>query len=422
MKILVYPIKLAIGGAQINAVDLAAGVRDLGHDVTVFSRPGPLVELVRTRGLHYIAAPRPGPLRPSLAVMRALRRVTVEEGIDVIHAWGPNPWLEAFYSAQLVAGVPLVASFMDMAYVDYLPKTGPLIVGTRQVLGEARRARRGRVEVIEPPIDTDENHPSLDGSGFRRGHDIGPTELLIVIVSRLALHLKLESLERIIDTVAALAREMPVRLAVVGDGPARHVLEARAEVVNQDLGREIVTLTGAMADPRPAYAAADVVVGMGSSILRGMAFERPSLVLGERGFWMLVGPETIDRFLSQGFYGIGDGGSSPESLCAELRELLEDEPRRRDLGRFSRDLVCERFSVRAACLSLERVYGDVANHPIPVGASLIDGVGTALRLLLDKTRRELRPVAARLRRGAGGALQTEAGQWPPPVLNGRDRP
>jgi len=422
MRILVYPIRLAIGGAQINAVDLATGVRDLGHDVIVFSRPGPLIGVVRRHGLRYIQAPRPGPVRPSVAVMRALRRVAVGEGIDLVHAWGPNPWLEAFYSVQITTGIPLVASFMDMTYVNHLPKTGPLIVGTPHVLGEARRARRGRVEVIEPPIDTDENHPSVDGSGFRRGHDIGPTEFVIVIVSRLALHLKLESLERIIEATAALAREIPVRLAVVGDGPARPALEARAQAVNQGLGREIVTLTGAMADPRPAYAAADVVVGMGSSILRGLAFEKPSLVLGERGFWMLVSPETIDRFLSEGFYGIGDGNASTESFCAELRELLEDAPRRRELGQFSRTLVCERFSVRAASLSLERLYQDIASHPVPVAASLIDGAGTALRLLLDKTSGRPRPAAARLSRGVESALEPEAGQWPRPALRRRDEP
>jgi len=137
---------------------------------------------------------------------------------------------------------------------------------------------------------------------------------------------------------------------------------------------------------------------------------------------MLVGPETIDRFLSQGFYGIGNGDRSIESLCAELRKLLEDERRRRDLGRFSRSLVCERFSVRAASLSLERVYHDIASHPVPVATSLVDGASTALRLLLDKTDRRLRPVAARLWRGVGGPPDPGIGQRQGPALGTRDRP
>ena len=43
MRILVYPHDLAIGGSQINAVDLAAGAAAAGHAVVIYGRPGPLV-------------------------------------------------------------------------------------------------------------------------------------------------------------------------------------------------------------------------------------------------------------------------------------------------------------------------------------------------------------------------------------------
>ena len=40
MRIVVYPHRLEIGGSQINAIELAAAVRDLGHEVIVFGQPG----------------------------------------------------------------------------------------------------------------------------------------------------------------------------------------------------------------------------------------------------------------------------------------------------------------------------------------------------------------------------------------------
>ena len=52
----------------------------------------------------------------------------------------------------------------------------------------------------------------------------------------------------------------------------------------QTAGRQVVLLTGEIADPRPAYAAADVVVGQGGSALRGMAFGKPLVVVGEGRF------------------------------------------------------------------------------------------------------------------------------------------
>ena len=53
-------------------------------------------------------------------------------------------------------------------------------------------------------------------------------------------------------------------------------------------GRQVVLLTGEIADPRSAYAAADVVVGQGGSALRGMAFGKPLIVVGEEGFSELL--------------------------------------------------------------------------------------------------------------------------------------
>ncbi len=68
-----------------------------------------------------------------------------------------------------------------------------------------------------------------------------------------------------------------------------------------------MVLTGAMVDPRPAYAAADVVVGMGGSALRGMAFGKAVIVVGERNFAEIFDPDTAERFYDRGIYGLGDG-------------------------------------------------------------------------------------------------------------------
>jgi glycosyltransferase involved in cell wall biosynthesis len=397
MKVLVFPVRLAIGGAQINAIDLAQGVKDRGHDVVVFSRPGPLLERVREQGLAYVPAPYPGRFRPSPPTIRALRQVVAGQGIDVVHAWGPNPSLEAFYGARIMAGVPVVASFMDMTFVDYLPGTVPLVVGTRRVEEEARRARPGPVELIEPPIDTDADHPSVDGTAFRQQHGVGASDLLLVVVSRIAYALKLESLRNAIGAVGRLADDLPVRLAVVGDGEARPMVEHEADGINRRLGREVVFLAGSMMDPRPAYAAADVVAGMGSSILRGMAFEKPALVLGERGFSKVVEPDTLDWFMYHGFYGSGNGEVSPELPALQLRGLLEDPSRRRELGSLSRRVVCERFSIRSASARLERVYRASIRHPSRTLETSADALNTAFRVARQKGRGAPARRAAKLR-------------------------
>ena len=97
---------------------------------------------------------------------------------------------------------------------------------------------------------------------------------------------------------------------------------------NRGEDRRVVVLTGQLADPRPAYSAADVILGMGSSALRGMAFGKPLVVQGERGFWELLTPDSASVFLRDGWYGVA---------CAHPTN--EHEGRSINCGRYSKELL-----------------------------------------------------------------------------------
>ena len=94
---------------------------------------------------------------------------------------------------------------------------------------------------------------------------------------------------------------------------------------NARAGRPVVLLAGELRDPRAAYAAADVCLGMGGSALRAMAFAKPLVVQGEGGFWELLTPDTVDRFLWTGWYGVGDDPARGAAVLADiLRPLLAE--------------------------------------------------------------------------------------------------
>jgi len=357
LRILVYAHDLSIGGSQINAIDLAAGVAAAGHQVFVYGIPGPLVEYIRQRGLPYIAARRlryrPAPSRIlQLAVLARTHR------LDLIHAYEWPPCLDAYFGTRLVVPVPVpvLCTVLSMAVMPIVPRSLPLIMGTEALAEQARQVQRGGVWVMEPPIDVERDHPDIDGQPFRTEHNAGWDELLIVSVSRLALDLKLDALVRVIDAAELLAERYRVRLLVVGDGPAHAALQCRAAAVNRRRGREVVTLVGPRLDPRQAYAAADVVVGMGSSALRALAIGRPVVVQGEQGFSEICEPGTVPIFLRQGFYGVGDNPVGAERLARQLETLLCDARRREALSRFGRSLVVERFSLRRAVGLLLNIY------------------------------------------------------------------
>lgn len=359
MKILVYPHDLNMGGSQTNAIELAAAVSGLGHECIVFGRRGTLCDRVEELGLEFVESHEPG-RRPSPRISRQLRQLAVDRDIDVVHGYEWPPGLEAAMAAERLPDVAAVCTIMSMAVAPFIPRWMPLVVGTQQISATEQSRGRLRVSLIEPPVDLDHNQPGdVEAvADFRRAHGLSDVPL-VVSVSRLVPDLKAEGLFTAIETAGRLARSRPFQLLIVGDGSSRSQLEQAAEKVNRNAGRRVVVFTGELADPRPAYAAADVVLGMGGSALRALAFGRPLIVQGERGFFRTLTPESVDLFRWQGWYGIGDATSSTGSttLEAQLAPLLVSAERRDVLGEFGSTVVKE-FSLEAAARRQVAIYRD----------------------------------------------------------------
>ena len=406
MKLLVAPHDLAIGGSQINAIDLAAGAADAGHDVAVYGVEGPLVDHIAARGLEYVPA-RPLRYRPAPSRIAQLATLARRRRLDLIHAYEWPPCLEAYYGAHLAGGVPLVCTVLSMSVTPLVPRSVPLIMGTAALGAAARRRHLAPVWVLEPPIDTDADRPGHDGSAFREAHGVGPDESLLVTVSRLAIDLKLDALVDAIDAADVLAADRPVRLLVVGGGPAAAALEERAAAVNARHAREVVRLCGPAADPRPAYAAADVVVGMGSSALRAMSIGRPVVVQGERGFSLPLEPSTLPYFLEHGFYGIGAGTGGGRQLAAHLEPLLAGRARRDELGRYGRQVVEDRFSLRRALTRQLAIYDEVRGSGCRTRAT--DAADAAARALQLEVRAHDPRIKRRRARSEAALLSAARG-------------
>ena len=415
MRLLVYPHDLGIGGSQINAIDLAVGVAEAGHDVTVYGIPGPLIDYIKQRGLPFLPAD-PMRYRPAPTRVAQLASIARKTNLDLIHAYEWPPCLDAYYGAGLVVGVPMVCTVLSMAVMPYVPASMPLIMGTADLGASARRVQEGEVWVLEPPIDVVQDHPGIDGSEFRSALNVPADQLLVVSVSRLAVDLKLDALVRAIDAVDVLASRHPVRLVLVGGGPAHDALTERASAVNKRWRREVISLPGPSLDPRPAYAAADVVVGMGSSALRAMAIGRPVVVQGENGFSEVVEPGTLELFLRQGFYGLGDSPPTADRLVDQLNGLLLNPGLRRDLGRYGTEVVSERFSLaRAVQIQLD-IYNQVVRKPVSSPfAGALRSAARALMVEIDNHN----PMRKRQSRRREQALLSAAccGQWPPKAMN-----
>lgn len=385
MKILMFAHQLDIGGSQTNAIDLATALRDLhGHDVVLFAAPGPMVKLVKERGIRFVAAPI-SPVHPSPARMCALRETVRCERPDLIHVWDWWQCLDAYYGVYLPMRIPMVVSDTLMETTRLLPKEVPTTFGTPELADQAKAMGRRRVGLVVPPVDIHWNAPdTVDPKAFRQQWGIGKQDILLVTVSRIVEQLKGESLLGTIEVVRRLGRQIPLRFVIVGEGSARAKLAQLAAHVNAELGRPAVLVTGPLLDPRPAYAAADIVVGMGGSALRGMAFEKPVIIVGEQGFSAPLTPDTAQSFYYKGIYGRGDCSFSNGALESDIRGLIERNGELAALGQFSRRFVVQHFSLEAVSAQLADFCRAAAAELPPLQAAAANAIRTSAIYLRER--------------------------------------
>lgn len=364
MRIIVCPHDMAMGGSQINALELAGCMKERGHNVLLYAPSGVLDGVSDDLGLNRVVAPTA--LYPSLSWVRGLKRVVKDFRPDLIHTYEWAPSMGAAYGVRPWLSVPQVMTVLSMDIPGFLPTDIPLIVGTQ---GLAEGVAAARVHVIEPLIDTELNRAS-DVAGARERIGVRDGELILSIVCRITDDLgKARGIIDAIEAIESVSHTRSLRMFIVGDGPAFDRVRVRAEESNSkntnDSDRNLVELVGEVPDPSDYYEASDIVLGMGSSILRAMSFAKPVIVQGEHGFGKLLTPGTAPQFLRDGFFGTGGNGAV--DLVGPLTDLVSDELMRQELGQWGRSLIEERFSLDSAAGRLDAIYRDALDLPARSG-------------------------------------------------------
>jgi hypothetical protein len=402
MRILIGLHHLVLGGDTINALELADRLRKRGDDVSLFALVDddgadvvpPLLEMAAQRSLPVWTFTRPRGAAERLRLVLSLARFARRQNFDVVHSFGHQDTYFLFVAMHGLAGVPLVVNDYAMTLTRGLPRRVPLVVGTRLVHDEGVRARPGATHLVEPPVDLEANRPGVsDRAQFRRRFDIADSEVLVVIVSRLVSSLKGEGLAGSIEAVRLLG-DAPVRLVIVGEGGSYRQISDHAAQVNTELGREAVVLAGPMIDPRPAYAAADVVLGMGHSGLRAMAFGKALVVLGEGGFARPLTPDLLSHIAYHGVYGNGSGGPVAERIAESLGPLVADPDLRARRGQLGLRVV-GRYGLDCAVDALQDIYRSACRSPRRWTTWAADATYMARTYAPAKARRAMTSVSVR---------------------------
>lgn len=359
-KVLVQVNNLALGGTQINAVDMASALKARGYKsvlvgpLDTLPKGGPsLFDVAAERAVQLETFERPA---STLAGAIAMSRLAARHQADLIHIYGSWTARSALWGPCLLGRRPLALTVYEMSVDPDTPRSPALVVGTRY-LAEELASRGEGVDLISPPVDLVRDAPSaVSGQTFAVRHGLAPNRLKIVTVTRLDADMKSLGVSLALEAMNRMG-DCGADLVIVGTGDAEELIRARAAQINARHGRKMVVLTGPLADPRGAYAAADIVVGMGGSAARGLAFGNPLVVTGEFGWFKTFNPETADGLFRNSFWSDEARPDAVNELIGCLRPLLADAGLRAALGSFGREFAEEHFGLEAMADRQAKIYG-----------------------------------------------------------------
>ncbi|GAA3924481.1 glycosyltransferase [Microbacterium invictum] len=357
MRVLVHLNSLELGGTQINAVDFAVAARAFGVDSILLGArdtvpAGPsLLDFAERRG---IAIETYEPKTSILARGRQVREIAKRHRAELVHvygSWGGGA-RPTYWGFACIGRRPWVQTVYEMEVSPKIKRHMPLVVGTGYLIDDLRD-RPAPTILISPPVDTDADRPDVaSGEVFRTEYDLEGD--LLVIVSRLDASMKSLPIGVAIEAMRDLADV--ATLVVVGTGDDAPRLRAMAARVNESVGRAAVRCIGAMADPRPAYAASDIMLGMGGSAARSLAAGKPLVVQGEAGWSQLFEESTAETLARNSYWSAEEVVAAVERLVGIVRPLLEDPSRRSELGDFGRRFAVARFGLTAMSHRLADFY------------------------------------------------------------------
>lgn len=381
MKIVHVITRLIVGGAQENTLLSCQGQHDLGHEVTLITGPpigpeGSLLERAQSHGYR-------------VEVLDAMRRAILpgrdwrtyreligrfrDIGPDVVHTHSSKAGIIGRWAARKAGVRRIVHTIHGLAFTastsravnrfyEWLERRAAPITHRIVCVADAMREQSlaagiGRADqyvtvysgmdtapFVEPPVPRDRIRSQL---GLRDG------DVAVGTIARL-FHLK--GHEDLLAMAPDLCRRYArLKFLWIGDGLLRPTFER--QIADMGLADRFI-LTGLVPPARIPELTNAMDVLVHPSRREGLARALPQ--------GQLAGCPVVTYDIDGNREGLIDGQTGycvpafdAVRLKAALVELLEDEPRRREMGARGREFALGRFDTKVMIQGLERVYASI---------------------------------------------------------------
>lgn len=368
-RILMVTMGLDIGGAETHIVELAKQLKTMGHDVAVVSNGGVYVEEIIAAGIRHHSAPLNRRSIPCmLRSLMALRHIIRQEKPDVVHAHARIPGFLCGL-LQPVMKFPFVTTahwvFDTGGGLRWLTNWGQRTIAVSDDIKAYLMREYGvaeeHIRITINGIDTDKFSPEVSGEAVQKEFGLDPARPIVSYVSRMDADRALVA-RQLIEIAPQLDKQVPgVQLLIAGGGNVFDELNAMADQVNADLGRKVVTMTGARTDINHIVAAGHIFIGVSRAALEAMAAGKPVIVAGNEGYHGLFGPDKLEQARLGNFCCRGLPLSDPQTLLDDVVQALSlSEARRQALGQYGRQVIFDYYSVRRMAQDCLDMYLQVA--------------------------------------------------------------
>ena len=358
-------LSLTPGGTEHLVVQICKRLpAEYGTVVCCLDAEGQWAADLQARGIEVRALHRRSGFRPEVG--RAIARFAVERDIDVLHCHQYSPFVYGRIAAMWNRRLRIV--YTEHGRLSDEPPTwkrrlvnpllsyfdGSIIAVSHELRDYMIQSRfpRERVRVIHNGIEPASAASPLDRRKARMLLGLDERGFVVTTVARLD---PVKDLVTLLDAFAAVRKRVPgARLVIVGDGPERQRLDARA--AQDDLAGS-VQITGYRSDVRALLPAADVYAsssiseGVSITILEAMATGIPVVATAVGG---------TPEILSDGTGGILVPSRDPAQMAAAIASLAEDHRRRGALAAAARRRLETSFTLDRMVDDYARSYRGLA--------------------------------------------------------------
>jgi glycosyltransferase involved in cell wall biosynthesis len=308
----------------------------------------------------------------SIAAIVNIRKIIKKYHVNLIHAFDARSYMHA-YPAGLIESVPTVCTLCGGIDPYYNLPISPIIMvfseEQREKMINQYRWPEFNVQVVRTRIDLVLMHDKCNFFSDEEADYYGISLNLpkLMMISSFD-NTKILSIHRLLDVVEILFKQGVLFQLVLIGGKGELFLQAqqRGKSICAQYGANLIKFTGPINQAFRLLQRADIVLGVGRSAFEGMAYGKPTLIIGENGFAGAVCEKMIDKIAWYNFSGRNQTTDDSGSLLeTEIIKLLGDVDYRRQLGEFGKNFVFREIDVAHGVDRIINIYRQITSDYKP---------------------------------------------------------